>query len=164
MKLRRVKILTLCWLAVLLSAPVLALAQPANFGTSLHATRAGKNYWYSAANGGYEALTNIPIEQLGCIECHGPTDADGNPYPAEFPGASCIDCHNSTDMAVSQDQCYGCHGRQATEVKLGISDVHRDAGLVCWDCGPCPSWGASRNEMPCGPSSSAPRRNSALGW
>ena len=31
-------------------------AQPANFGTSLHKTRAGKNFWYGAENGGFHFL------------------------------------------------------------------------------------------------------------
>ena len=30
-----------------------AFAQPQNFNTSLHKTRAGKYFWYSAANGGF---------------------------------------------------------------------------------------------------------------
>ncbi len=105
-----------------------------NFETSLHKTRAGKNYWYGSANGGFESLTNIPITDMGCNDCHGPTDANGNPYPEEFPGASCTDCHDS-QFKVSQTQCYGCHGRQATEAnKMKLPDVHRDAGMVCWDC------------------------------
>ena len=54
-------------------------AQSANFDTSLHATRVGKPWWYDKDNGGFELLTDIPIEDLGCVECHGPTDADGEP-------------------------------------------------------------------------------------
>lgn len=109
-------------------------AQPGNFPSSLHSTRFGKEWWYSAENGGFENLTNIPIDQLGCKECHGPTDANGNAYPDPYPGASCADCHQ-TDFSVEQDQCYGCHGRQQTEAKaLGLPDVHRAAGMVCWDC------------------------------
>jgi hypothetical protein len=113
-----------------------SLAQPGNFATSQHATRYGKGWWYAAENGGFENITNIPIEELGCKECHGPTDANGNPYPDPFPGASCADCHaTETDFSVQEDQCYGCHGRQKTEAfQLGLSDVHRDAGMLCWDC------------------------------
>jgi hypothetical protein len=104
------------------------------FDTSLHATRAGKNYWYSEENGGFEAFTNVPIEQLGCVECHGPNDADGNPYDENYE-PSCVDCHASDDWSVSQDQCLGCHGRQKTEaMQLGYSDEHRDVGMKCWDC------------------------------
>ena len=68
-----------------------------------------------------------------------PTDrkAFGDPptVPEPFPGASCVDCHASADNAVSEQQCYGCHGRQAMEAKrLQLPDVHRDAGMVCWAC------------------------------
>jgi hypothetical protein len=130
---RTARIWILLALAGTWAAP--ALAEAEEFSSSLHATRAGKNHWYSAANGGFEQLTGVPIEKLGCRECHGPTDADGNPYPASFPGARCIDCHRSEDQAVSRSQCLGCHGRQAMEsVRLELPDVHRDAGMQCWDC------------------------------
>jgi len=124
------------WCAVgVLAFPALAWAQPANFATSLHGTRDGKDLWYSGENGGFEALTGIPIEQVGCKKCHGPTDAAGNAYGEDYT-PSCVDCHNVNDnFSVSQDQCYSCHGRQKTEaVALGLPDVHRDAGMVCWDC------------------------------
>lgn len=114
------------------------LAQ-AYFSSSLHATRIGKETWYNAENGGFEALTNVPIEDLGCTSCHGATDADGNAYPENYsPG--CTDCHPSNSAyspdSLSVTQCYSCHGRQATEkVKLGYSDFHRDTlGFKCWDC------------------------------
>ena len=116
----------------------LPTASPAqsDFDTSLHATRAGKAYWYAAENGGFEAFTGIPIAVLGCQECHGPTDANGNAYEGPYPGMDCHDCHaTDTDWSVSQSQCYGCHGRQRMEAfGLGLTDVHRDAGMVCWDC------------------------------
>jgi hypothetical protein len=118
-----------------MTVPAEVYAQPSNFNTSLHSSRAGKDYWYGAANGGFESFTGIPIEDLGCTGCHGPTDADGNPYPDPYPGADCSDCHPASFFPVSETQCYGCHGRQQTEaVTLGYSDVHRDAGMVCWDC------------------------------
>jgi hypothetical protein len=108
----------------------------ANFDSSLHATRKGKNYWYGKENGGFENWTDVPVSELGCAECHGPTDAygtvydEGNPYP----GPSCYDCHGELG-ALSVDQCYGCHSRQKTEaVSLALTDVHRDNGMVCWDC------------------------------
>lgn len=120
----------------MLAAVSAAAGEPAEtFSSSLHATRAGKAYWYDAANGGFEAWTGISMAELGCQSCHGPTDADGRAYPEPFPGASCVDCHASADNAVSEQQCYGCHGRQAMEAKrLQLPDVHRDAGMVCWDC------------------------------
>ncbi len=109
-----------------------------NFSTSIHATRAGKNYWYGTANGGYETITNIPITELGCVECHGPTDADGNAFPTDYE-PSCVDCHPSNSGfspdSLSVDQCYSCHGRQKAEAFVhNFTDVHRDAGMVCWDC------------------------------
>jgi hypothetical protein len=105
------------------------------FPTSLHGSRPGKGYWYSAANGGFEKWTGVGIGELGCAQCHGATDADGNPSPDPYPGASCVDCHSSADNSVSQDQCFTCHGRQAMEaLRMGLPDVHRDAGMVCWDC------------------------------
>jgi hypothetical protein len=105
------------------------------FDTSLHATRAGKNYWYGEATGGFEQFTNVPIEDLGCVQCHGPTDANGDPYPPDYE-PSCADCH-ATESAweVSQDQCLSCHGRQNTLINvLGYTDVHRTMGFECWDC------------------------------
>ena len=120
--------LTGIWLAPL-------FAQPENFSKSLHASRVGKVYWYGADNGGFESMTNIPIEELGCVHCHAKTNADGEEYGEEYePG--CGDCHPSSDFAnVQVTTCYGCHARQAVEaMKLGVSDVHREAGMVCWDC------------------------------
>lgn len=128
------KILTLL---ILLPLGSYLLAQ-ANFSTSLHATRAGKATYYNAENGGFENLTNVPIDSLGCAHCHGANDADGVAYGENYePG--CIDCHpsNSAFNPDSLDvmQCYSCHGRQkAVALMLKIPDVHRDAGMKCWDC------------------------------
>lgn len=45
--------------------------EPADdFPSSLHATRAGKNHWYGAANGGFEKWTGVGMGQLGCTERH----------------------------------------------------------------------------------------------
>jgi len=121
------------------------LAQPSNFETSLHKTRAGKNYWYgtvaSGGTGGFETLTGVPITHpnVACAECHGATDASGNAYPSPYPGASCADCHPSGAefMNVSETQCLSCHSRQKAEQTLfpGL-DVHKSAAspLACWDC------------------------------
>jgi hypothetical protein len=118
-----------CWLF----ASAAPLRQ--DFSKSLHATRAGKGFWYGAASGGFEKLTGVPIEDLGCKACHGPTDSDGNAYAAPYPGAGCVDCHRSEDQAIAESQCLGCHGRQKTEsVLLQLGDVHRSAGMQCWDC------------------------------
>ena len=127
-------LITLC-LLVFLS---LSAFSQGNFGTSLHGTRAGKQYWYGQANGGFEGLTNVPITQLGCVECHSSKNADGLPYPTPYtPG--CVDCHPSNSNfnpdSINVAQCYSCHGRQETEaLKLGYQDVHRSRGMKCWDC------------------------------
>jgi len=118
-----------------------------NFSTSIHKTRVGKGYWYNAntpaPSPGFETLTNVPISQLGCTECHpgDNLDANGNPYPIPYPGMNCNDCHATNTPPfpgpVTEDDCYGCHGRQKAEaIGLGYSDVHRDAStpLQCWDC------------------------------
>jgi hypothetical protein len=106
-----------------------------NFETSLHGTRVGKPTWYDKENGGFETLTNVPIEDIGCVECHGPTDASGNPYPDDYSGGTCGDCHNDDTGEVTQAQCLSCHGRQKTEImKLQLADVHRDRGMECMDC------------------------------
>ncbi|UCD75071.1 MAG: hypothetical protein JSV91_14955 [Phycisphaerales bacterium] len=108
---------------------------PLTWEECLHFTRAGKDYWYSAANGGFETFTGIGIEELGCRDCHGPTNANGDPYDDPYL-PSCADCHATHGgFQVEQDQCLSCHGRQDTEIdKLGYTDVHRDLGMVCWDC------------------------------
>jgi hypothetical protein len=126
------------WLVPLLLVGIVTVvwAQSSNFPTSLHKNRTGKDYWYGTANGGFETFTGVPIEDLGCVECHGPTDANGSAYPAEY-SPDCVDCHIGSVVPpnISQDQCYSCHGRQKTEAfSLGYSDVHRTAGFVCWDC------------------------------
>lgn len=124
-------------LMFLFLVPCLAFAQ-ANFSTSLHATRAGKPYWYNSSNGGFEQFTNISMNQLACRQCHGPTNADGQPYPANYtPG--CVDCHPSNSGfnpdSISVSQCYSCHGRQKrAAIELGYPDVHRSRNMRCWDC------------------------------
>ena len=109
-----------------------AFAQ-SDYSTSLHATRAGKAYWYDQ---GFKLLTGVDIGDIGCAACHGPTDADGNIYDTSYqPG--CVDCHPSGDFsraALREQQCLGCHGRQAAEIAAGFEDEHRKAGLKCWDC------------------------------
>ncbi|MBI4536076.1 MAG: T9SS type A sorting domain-containing protein [Ignavibacteriae bacterium] len=122
---------------MLVLVPAVVLAQ-ANFNNSLHKTRNGKPFWYNSANGGFETFTNVPMSSLGCVECHGPTDADGQPYPANY-SPNCIDCHPSNSAfnpdSIKVTQCYGCHGRQATEAnQLGYNDVHRSRGMKCWAC------------------------------
>jgi predicted CXXCH cytochrome family protein len=125
------RIFTITTLFLLMISVDLLFAQ-SDFSTSLHAKRNGKNYWYGTANGGFETLSQVPIAQIGCKECHGPTDANGNAYTGTYaPG--CSDCHK-TDFSVEESQCISCHGRQATERNLGFQDVHRTANMKCWDC------------------------------
>ncbi|MEJ2636085.1 MAG: T9SS type A sorting domain-containing protein [Calditrichia bacterium] len=129
-----------------------ALYGQANFATSLHKERKGKNYWYGADTSvthapapGFESLTNVPISNpnVACLSCHpgDNLDANGDPYPIPYPGANCVDCHATATSPfpgpVTEDDCYGCHSRQKAEkVTLGYADVHRDAStpLECWDC------------------------------
>jgi hypothetical protein len=136
----------LCIVGFLLTGYALNLYAQANFSTSLHATRAGKNYWYGADTTvthapapGFEILTGVPIthENVACALCHpgDNLDANGNEYETPYPGASCVDCHatESAGLPVTVEDCLGCHGRQVKEVAMGFSDVHSDT-LKCWDC------------------------------
>lgn len=112
-----------------------------NFSKSLHATRQGKATYYSAANGGFETLTNVPMDSLPCQGCHAKTYANGDTVDAATYQPDCIDCHDFANKGttVEQSTCLGCHGRQSAEISLGaqnplFSDVHRTAGMECKDC------------------------------
>lgn len=123
---------TLCFMI----AYVLPSIAQSNFSTSLHKTRNGKPTWYNAENGGFETLTNVPVEELGCVECHDANDANGDPYPANYT-PDCVDCHaTNSGWTVSQSECLGCHSREAAIISKNIPDVHRDAStpLECFDC------------------------------
>jgi hypothetical protein len=101
----------------------------------LHGTRKGKATWYSAANGGFEALTNIPINQIACLNCHPGTKADGSPIDSATYKPDCSDCHKEPGDRVSDQICLKCHRRQANEIALGYPDVHRNAGYFrCMSC------------------------------
>jgi hypothetical protein len=93
---------------------------------SLHATAAGMRYWYDQT-GGFEAMTGAAYDGLTCAGCH----------VDEAEPASCSGCHDDPLQGrgtVRVETCLSCHARQASEIQLGIADVHRDAGLRCWDC------------------------------
>jgi hypothetical protein len=109
-----------------------------NFNTSLHKTRNGKPTWYNSENGGFETLTNVPMSELGCVECHDAVDANGDPYPATGYTPDCVDCHaTNSNWDVTQNDCLGCHSREASIINVHqVSDVHRDAStpFVCMDC------------------------------
>lgn len=128
---------------VVLFVPALLYSQGDTFPTSLHKTRLGKVTWYSEENGGFEALTAVPMDSLPCLGCHAPTLADGTPVDPETYEPDCADCHDFTQgTAVAQETCLPCHGRQGAEINLSnnpnladlFSDVHRDAGMICSDC------------------------------
>lgn len=109
------------------------------FEKSLHYTREGKAYFYSKENGGFESLTGIPIEELGCQNCHAATKADGTPIDPATYKPDCYDCHVTPGDTPKQEVCLGCHSRQGTEIKLSAKnemfrDVHRDMGMTCVDC------------------------------
>jgi hypothetical protein len=120
--------------AIMAALAIDAAAPEETFPTSLHGARPGKAFWYDTDNGGFEKWTGISMAELGCAGCHGAVNADGEPYDEPYrPG--CIDCHASADHSVSVDRCFSCHGRQAMEARrLALPDVHRDAGMMCWDC------------------------------
>jgi predicted CXXCH cytochrome family protein len=128
--------LTLFFTAVFVIGLVLPLLPQANFNTSLHKTRNGKPTFYNTVpNGGFESFTNVPISQLGCVECHDANDANGVPYPTNYvPG--CVDCHatNTPGMPVTQNDCLGCHSREKTIINLNLPDVHRSANFTCMTC------------------------------
>lgn len=114
-----------------------SLAQ-GSFNTSLHKTRNGKPTWYNSENGGFETLTNVPVEDLGCVECHDANDANGNPYPPTGYSPDCVDCHaTNNNWVVTQGDCLGCHSREASIINIHqVPDVHRNAStpFVCMDC------------------------------
>ena len=103
------------------------------FRTSLHATRLGKATWYSRANGGFEALTNVPITDMACMRCHPGTKADGTPIDSATYTPGCDDCHTSPGSPVSDETCLKCHSRQRREMAF-YSDVHRQKGFRCMSC------------------------------
>lgn len=118
-----------------------ALSQ-ANFNTSLHKTREGKNDAYKAANGGMELITNIPMSELACQKCHSTTETypNGDPINSATYAPSCNDCHNfALGSTVQEQTCKNCHNRQVYEIaaypdSLANGDVHRKAGKTCMFC------------------------------
>ena len=134
------KLLTLA-LALGVIPTLLQAQDPTNFATSLHGTRGGKATWYGAENGGFEALTNIPMSELPCQHCHALTYATGDTVDPATYEPDCKDCHDFANQGttVEQQTCLGCHSRQRAEIALSqknllYSDVHRDRGMVCKDC------------------------------
>jgi hypothetical protein len=107
--------------------------------TSLHTTIKGMEIFYTTdgtdpgfIGAGYESLTGVPYNTLGCKDCHDPS----NPKPYTDPDA-CDKCH--TDLvtftdAIPNSTCAGCHGRQNKEAAKGFTDVHDTAYPNCADC------------------------------
>ena len=95
---------------------------------SLHTTRKGMETWYAAEKGGFEAVAGVAYDELACKNCHRP-DQPGWGEP------NCRDCHATNDPTTAQETCLKCHSRQAAEINTHqLTDVHRDAGMVCVDC------------------------------
>ncbi|MBD3307185.1 hypothetical protein GF339_12210, partial [candidate division KSB3 bacterium] len=132
---RKINIVLLVGLGLLIPMLLHAQSQAPNpaetFPTSLHNTRVGKAHFYSKETGGFEQLTNVPMDDLQCMQCHPKTYADGTEVDVSQYEPSCKDCHDfSQGTAVSQEQCLKCHSRQAAEImKMKLPDVHRDKGL-----------------------------------
>jgi predicted CXXCH cytochrome family protein len=96
------------------------------YATSLHFTRAGKSWFYSASpNNGYETLTGIPYGNLPCQGCHRPDQPVGT--------NGCESCHDTAtpELGAQVDAsldgvCGGCHGRQVAErsAPANYTDAH----------------------------------------
>ncbi len=103
----------------------------ANFATSLHNTREGKHFWYSADQNGMEVLTGVDYNEFACKDCH---DGAANP---DWTEPTCGDCHDDGDKHLQSETCLGCHGRQKAEIGMvqGM-DFHSLAtpAFVCADC------------------------------
>lgn len=104
-----------------------------NLPTSLHSTTEGMRYFYSKEQGGFETLTGIPYDNLGCKNCHVAIE-NGQP--------NCAACHITEAVeAPPQFKCTGCHGRQNFEIAAkrpdgtkGMNDVHYAKGMQCINC------------------------------
>jgi len=89
--------------------------------TSLHGTGRGMEYFYEAEQGGFEALTHIPYEDLACQSCH-------------LQPADCGECHVQVGDTPVDAKCTDvCHSRQRAEIEQGLPDAHRGR-LLCADC------------------------------
>jgi hypothetical protein len=107
--------------------------------SSLHSTAEGMRTFYAALDGdenfsgsdGYEYITGVSYDELGCKNCH------NSSKPDEPDEDNCNNCH--TDLVRYQDEienetCLGCHSRQGKEASLEFTDVHSDEYPNCVDC------------------------------
>jgi hypothetical protein len=123
-----------------LYAEYLRFTPEKTFPTSLHSRRLGHVTLYSKHLGGLETLTDIPVEELGCLQCHHESGmrADGTAIDPASYEPSCADCHDSTQgdpgPVNDPDVCLECHRRQAGELAARLPDVHREAGFTCTSC------------------------------
>ncbi len=102
--------------------------------TSFHMLRKGHSYFYSATNGGFETISNIPINALRCLKCHPGKLANNTPIDTATYQPGCNDCHNfSVGNSVADTICLRCHSRQKVE-KANYTDKHRSAGMTCVTC------------------------------
>lgn len=102
--------------------------------TSFHMLRKGHSYFYASTNGGFETISNIPINALRCLKCHPGKLANNTPVDTGTYAPSCLDCHNfSIGNAVPDTICLRCHSRQKVE-KANFTDKHRSAGMTCVTC------------------------------
>ncbi len=103
----------------------LSAGEAKNYGTSLHKSGAGMQFWYEAKDG-FMSLTGIPYDSLPCKSCH---------------PDNCKKCHvKSMKAADTRDMtvCEGCHTREKATFEMdkaaGSLDVHIAKGKICHDC------------------------------
>ena len=133
---------TLVLTSIFVMGYILPMLSQANFSTSLHKTREGKNDAYKTANGGMELITNIPMDSLACKKCHSTTETypNGDLIISATYVPDCKDCHNfAAGSTVAEQTCKNCHNRQVYEIaaypdSLANGDVHRKAGMTCITC------------------------------
>ncbi|MCI0472411.1 MAG: hypothetical protein L0Y76_02380, partial [Ignavibacteria bacterium] len=102
--------------------------------TSFHMLRKGHSNFYASTNGGFETISNIPINSLRCLKCHPGKLANNTPIDTATYQPSCNDCHNfSLGNAVPDSICKRCHSRQKVEI-ANYTDVHRTANFTCVQC------------------------------
>jgi len=97
---------------------------PDLIATSLHGTTRGMAYFYSKEQGGFEQITGIPYDKLGCKKCH--VEAD-----------KCETCHiREAGDAPPAVVCFNCHARQKKALlALKQADVHLTSGkFTCINC------------------------------
>lgn len=102
--------------------------------TSFHMLRKGHANFYASTNGGFETLSNIPINSLRCLKCHPGKLANNTPIDTATYQPGCNDCHNfSLGNTVPDSLCRRCHSRQKVEM-ANYTDKHRSAGMTCVTC------------------------------